>query len=70
MSVASALAAIRLTDDMTGRGWRQGLDVAHFLRSAMTKAGEAVRLLELVQSTMPANDENQIALQAEIEALR
>jgi hypothetical protein len=69
MGVPSILAGMTLTPDCVARGWRQGIDVAHFLRSAQIKAGEAVRQLELIRSTVPADDPNKIALEAVSEAL-
>ena len=70
MAVATAIAAITLTADHIARGWRIGIDAGHFLRSAQVKATEGRHHLEMIRSSMTADDENRIRIEAAIEALQ
>lgn len=70
MGVQTALAALSPTPDHISRGHRRGFHVDALLRTAVTKAGDAVRDLDLVLSTAGPDDPNRDLIQAQIEVLR
>lgn len=70
MGIASSLAAIELTADHVARGHLRGFHVDALLRTAVTKAADAIRDLAMLRSTMAPDDPNQDTIEDLIDRLR